>query len=210
VNYSFPFCAFFFAPWTEQTTTKEMPKLYFRYGTMSSAKTLNLLAVAHNYTAQGKRVLLLKPEIDTRHPDIHSRAGLTRPADIIVKGVSDLVSASVHPELYDCVLVDEVQFFDPECIDVFHDWAIHHCPVICYGLRTDCFTKLFDASRRLFELAETIEEIKTTCQHCNKKAIFNRRLPSASAPAVSSSSSSMTHIEIGGDEKYEAVCAVHF
>ena len=34
-----------------------MGKLYFRYGTVGSAKTLNLLAVAHNYKQQNKDVL---------------------------------------------------------------------------------------------------------------------------------------------------------
>ena len=43
-----------------------MAKLYFRYGAMNSAKTANLLMVAHNYKNQDKNVVIIKPDKDTR------------------------------------------------------------------------------------------------------------------------------------------------
>ena len=154
-----------------------MPKLYFRHGVVSSAKTLNLLAVAHSYKSQGKKVLLLKPEIDVRFGSapIKSRAGLEQNADFIIKAdssiydIPDLKKEGVH-----CVLVDEAQFLAPIHVEQLrHITSQWNVPVICYGLRTDFRTNLFPGSQRLLELADSIEEVKTTCFTCNKKAVFN-------------------------------------
>ncbi len=93
-----------------------MAKLYFRHGTVGSAKTLNLLAVAHNYRQQGKEILLLKPELDTRFgtAQIKSRAGLEMPADILIRNDTDLLALDY--EGVDCILVDEAQFLAPAII----------------------------------------------------------------------------------------------
>lgn len=147
-----------------------MAKLYFRYGTMDSAKSMNLLAVAHNYRKQGKRVLLLKPRLDDRFgaSRIASRSGLEAEADLLVDESSELTAEMCAG--IDCVLVDEAQFLAPAVVDqlrrITEDPGI---PVICYGLRTDFKTALFPASRRLFELADRIEEVKVTCQFCQGK-----------------------------------------
>jgi thymidine kinase len=139
-----------------------------------SAKTLNLLAVAHTYRQQGKNIMLLKPEIDTRFgvDAISSRAGLQQKADLIVKSDTNILKA-IQPNLrvnISCFLVDEVQFFEPKHIDQLRTiTSVWDIPVICYGLRTDFKTNFFPGSRRLMELADNIEEIKTTCQFCNKK-----------------------------------------
>jgi len=180
-----------------------MHKLYFRYGTVSSAKTLNLLAVAHNYRQQGKKVLLIKPELDTRFGKdiIKTRAGLEAEADMLVgKDVDwnfpDLASVV-------CLLVDEAQFMPPAFIDRLH--TIAHgspgVPVICYGLRTDFRTQLFPAAQRLMELADSIEEVKTTCHFCLRKAVFNLKLLNGVATLAGPS------VELGCEEKYLPVCA---
>ena len=128
-------------------------KLYFRHGAVGSAKTLSLLAVAHTYEAQGKSVVVIKPEMDHRFgtTTVASRAGLSREADVLVSAKTDL------PEIFDgcdCVLVDEAQFLSAHVIDQLRDLATTRgIPVICYGLRTDFRSELFDGSRRLFELA---------------------------------------------------------
>jgi thymidine kinase len=176
-----------------------MGKLYFRHGTMGSAKTLNLLAVAHNYRQQGKRVLLLKPRLDVRFgaERIASRAGLEAEADLLVD--ADTV---LDPKLFegiDCVLVDEAQFLSPAMVDQLRTLT-RRLPVICYGLRTDFKTNLFPGSRRLLELADSIEEVKVTCQFCNKKAVFNMRLV-AGEPTRSGA-----QVELGADERYRPVC----
>lgn len=151
-----------------------MAKLYYRYGTVGSAKTLNLLAVAHNYRQQGKKVLLIRPAMDVRFGanNIKSRAGLEMKADILVTDDTDLMQEDL--EGVDCLLLDEAQFVSKEIIDqlrmISHSKGI---PVLCYGLRTDFRSHLFEGSRRLMELADSIEEIKATCHYCNKKSIMN-------------------------------------
>lgn len=178
-----------------------MAKLYFRYGAMGSAKTLNLLAVAHNYQRQGKRVFLIKPRLDTRFGEdaITSRAGLAAPADLCVDESTKLGAFDV-----DCILVDEAQFLSVSVIDDLRRITIQcDIPVICYGLRTDYRTRLFPGSARLMEVADTIEEIKTTCQHCDRKATCNLRLVDGRAaldgPTV-----------LIGDAQYVSVCWQHW
>lgn len=178
-----------------------MAKLYFRYGTVGSAKTLNLLAVAHNYRQQGKKVLLVKPELDVRFGAewIRSRAGLEQTADLLVTPQSRL-----DPDSFagvSCVLVDEAQFLSAGLIEQLRDIATNlHIPVICYGLRTDFRGSLFEGSRRLMELSDSIEEIKNTCAFCNRKAVMNLKhingVATLSGPSV----------DLGSEEKYYPSC----
>ncbi|MCB0406197.1 MAG: thymidine kinase [Bdellovibrionales bacterium] len=179
-----------------------MAKLYFRYGTVGSAKTLNLLAVAHNYKTQNKKTLLIKPELDVRFgkTTIKSRAGLMVDADYLVAPDTQLnleAFAGIN-----CVLVDECQFLSPAVIEQLRNVATElNIPVICYGLRTDFKQNLFEGSRRLLELSDTIEEVKNTCNFCNRKAIFNLRLLDGN-PTLSGEV-----IELGADDKYVPACA---
>lgn len=182
-----------------------MAKLYFRYGTMDSAKTLNLLAVAHNYKKQGKRVLLLKPKLDDRFgpQEIRSRSGLSAEADLLLEEDSKL-----DPEQFvgvDCALVDEAQFLSERVVEQLR-MITHHpgLPVICYGLRTDFRSRLFPGSRRLLELADSIEEVKVTCQYCNAKAVFNMRIDASGRAIVDGE-----QIELG-DANYVPVCFKHY
>lgn len=187
-----------------------MAKLYFRYGTVGSAKTLNLLAVAHNYRQQGKEILLVKPEIDTRFGDaiIKTRAGLEMPADIIAPSSGDFIDLPALDDI-SCILVDEAQFLSKNVIRQLHHIthaavgpdAPNGIPVICYGLRTDFRKALFPAAEELFALADTIEEIKTTCADCNKKAIFNLKLVNGIATIKGPA------IELGCEEKYLPICS---
>ena len=179
-----------------------MAKLYFRHGTVGSAKTLNLLAVAHNYLQQNKRAFLIKPELDVRfgRDVVHSRAGVEKPADMLVAPDTRL-----NPESFDgvdCILVDEAQFVSAALVDQLREITrVPGIPVICYGLRTDFRARLFEGSRRLMEVADAIEEIKTTCFYCNRKAIFNLKLadglPTLDGP----------RIDLGTEEKYLPTCA---
>jgi thymidine kinase len=156
-----------------------MAKLYFRYGTMGSAKTLNLLAVAHNYRSQKKKVLILKPRLDVPFgpTTVESRAGLRAEADLLVE--ADSVLDPARFEGLDCVLVDEAQFLSAALVE---------------QLRS------LEGAARPMELADSIEEIKVTCQYCNKKAIFNMRLVGGH-PTVDGA-----QIQLGGDESYVPVC----
>jgi thymidine kinase len=179
-----------------------MAKLYFRYGTMDSAKTLNLLAVAHNYRKQGKEVLLLKPALDDRFgaESIRSRSGLEAPADLLV---ADGVPLPLERfEGLDAALVDEAQFLPPSVVETLRDVTrSHDVPVLCYGLRTDFQGRLFPGSQRLLELADTIEEVKVTCQFCKRKAILNLRTDAAGRALAQG-----PQVELGADDQYVPTC----
>lgn len=182
-----------------------MAKLYFRHGAVSSAKTLNLLAVAHSYEVQGKKVLVVKPAMDTRFGQgtVKSRAGLDREADILVD-LTTVFAVDAFKDV-DCVLVDEAQFVAPKVIEQLrHVASVDGVPVICYGLRTDFRARLFPGSRRLMELADVIEDIKTTCTYCNRRAILNLKsvdgVPTLSGPTVC----------LGCEELYVPACYRHF
>lgn len=178
-----------------------MSKLYFRYGTVGSAKTLNLLAVAHNYRRQGKKIILIKPALDTRFgkEKIKSRAGLEKTADILVKpdtilDLKDFVNIS-------CVLADEAQFLSEFVVNQFRDIVVSmHIPIICYGLRTDFKSRLFEGSKRLMELADSIEEVKCTCNFCNKKSVMNLKHVNGLATIEGPS------VQLGCEELYFPVC----
>ena len=179
-----------------------MAKLYFRYGTVGSAKTLNLLAVAHNYAQQNKRAFIIKPELDVRFGRdlVHSRAGVEKQADLLVGPQSRLDRRSFDG--VDCILVDEAQFLSPALVDQLRAVTYEQqIPVICYGLRTDFRRQLFEGARRLMELADSIEEVKTTCSFCNRKAVFNLKLmngvPTLAGPTI----------DLGTEEKYLPACA---
>ena len=182
-----------------------MAKLYFRYGAMESAKSMNLLAVAYKYTKQGKRVLLIKPRLDNRFgaTKISSRCGLEAEADILVDSDSTLDPTDFRG--VDCVLADEAQFLPPTVIEELRRITVDPgVPVICYGLRTDFRTRLFPGAQRLMELADSIEEIKVTCQYCHRKATCNLRFVNG-APTVRG-----PQVQIGAEESYAPVCWSHY
>lgn len=186
-----------------------MAKLFFKYGTVFSAKSLNLIATAHNYETQGKKVLLLIPEIDTRSDGyIETRAGFKMEAENVgaETNVLDVFHAHLKKhEKIDCVLVDEVQMLEPKHIDQLREITlIYKTPVICYGLRMSYTMELFPASKRLLELADKLEEIKTVCWYCNSKASHNLKLVNGE-PVYEGES-----IDIGGLEKYLPVCYEHY
>jgi thymidine kinase len=162
-----------------------MSKLYFRYGAMNSGKSTALLQAAFNYEERGQQVLLAKPQIDTKgEAAIVSRLGVTRPVDFTV-GADDniyelfarerqrVLEATGQP--VSCLLVDEAQFFTADQVDDLLRIAIvEGVPVLAYGIRTDFQTIAFPGSRRLLEIAHSLEELKTICR-CGRKAVFNAR-----------------------------------
>ncbi|MCX4330904.1 MAG: thymidine kinase [Muribaculaceae bacterium] len=182
-------------------------KLYFRYGTMGSAKTALLLTTAYNFEERGMRYVCLKPIIDTREERnvIHSRIGIERECEWIMADTDLYILAQQLCEkagcLIDWFLIDEVQFLTADQVDqlarLVDDYGVN---VICYGLRTDFRTHLFEGSRRLFEIADTIDEIKSTCT-CGRKTIVNARIDTNGDMVEEGD-----QVEIGGDDRYIAVC----
>lgn len=188
-----------------------MAKLYFNYGVMGSSKSLRLLATAHDFDEKNIPILVIKPSADTRDGAdiIKSRAGLERKcvsvdADFnlyeLVSKFNQIKSATLE-EGIKWVLVDECQFLAEEQVDQLSDIVdFLGINVICYGLRTDFKSKLFPASKRLFELADGIEEIKTSCK-CGDKASINARF-SPEGKIITEGS----QILVGGDDLYHAIC----
>ena len=179
-----------------------MAKLYFRYGVVSSAKTLNLLATLHNYEQQGKRAVLIKPSLDTRSHLVESRAGMSHKADIILSPTDDLSLLIEPSSSISAVLVDEVQFITSQQIEYLRELsAIHEIPVLCYGLRTKSDATLWPSVITLMALADSIEEIKTTCTYCDHKAVFSKY--------VNKEGMNESGIKLSWDE-YIPVCARHY
>ncbi|MDE7160236.1 MAG: thymidine kinase [Muribaculaceae bacterium] len=182
-------------------------KLYFRYGTMGSAKTALLLTQAYNFEERGMAYKCLKPVVDTRDARnvIRSRIGIERECgwiypetDLYNMIKEETLSQTPRPQW---ILVDEAQFLTSRQVDqlaaVVDDFG---CNVVCYGLRTDFQTGLFEGSRRLFEIADSIEEVKSTCS-CGRKTIVNARIDSHGEIMTQGE-----QVEIGGNERYMAVC----
>lgn len=186
---------------------KDRGKLYFRYGTMGSAKTALLLTNAYNFEERGIAYLCYKPVTDTREDKnvIRSRIGIERecrwiyPETDLYEELSNMnESGAMLPEW---ILVDEAQFLSVTQVDqlarIVDDFA---CNIICYGLRTDFKTNLFEGSRRLFEVADTIDEVKSTCS-CGGKTIVNARIDSKGEIITEGA-----QVEIGGNDRYISVC----
>ena len=172
---------------------------------MASAKTLALLAVAHTYEVRDRKVLVLKPVIDTRFgkTTVASRAGLSREANLTLNADTVIPQDMVNGS--SCVLVDEAQFLSTFVVDQLREVATgQNIPVLCYGLRTDFRSKLFEGSKRLLEVADTIEEIKTTCTYCTKKAVFNLKAVDG-APTIDGD-----QVTVGAEELYVPTCPTHF
>ena len=180
-----------------------MAKLYFKYGAMGSSKTAQALITKFNYEERGMKVWLIKPSIDNRDGAdiIKSRVGLYAHSSAIDK--SDDIFEKFLPSRtdVDVIIADECQFFTEEQIDalrkIVDDYDI---PVLCFGLRTDFLSHLFPGSKRLFEVADSIAEIKTICE-CGSKATVNARLDSDMNVVTEGS-----QVMIGGNESYIAMC----
>lgn len=151
---------------------------------MNSGKSTALLQAAFNYEERGHRVILVKPEVDTKAAAcVESRLGMRREVDYLVgDGVDTLEqfrafsAATLETQgKISCVLVDEAQFLSERQIDGLLEIALlEGVPVLAYGIRTDFLTTAFPGSRRLLEISHSIEELKTICR-CGRKAIFNGR-----------------------------------
>ncbi|WP_166246113.1 thymidine kinase [Paenibacillus turpanensis] len=178
-----------------------MAQLYFRYGTMNSGKSIEVLRVAHNYEEQGKKVLLFTPAIDDRYGvgTVASRVGIQREAIKVDADTDMLAITAAHSP--SCVIVDEAQFLNREqVLNLTRIVDELNIPVLCYGLRTDFVGNLFEGSLALFSWADKIEEIKTICWYCEKKALMNMRLKD-NTPVFEGE-----QIQIGGNESYLPVC----
>ncbi len=152
-----------------------MSKLHFKYGTMNSGKSIDLMRTAHNYEEVGYDVIVMKPIIDTKGNDkLDSRIGIQRKVDILIKE-DDMILKLIKNKITEktaCIFVDEAQFLKEKQIDeLFFITKKLNIPVICYGLRTNFKAESFEGSKRLLEIAEELEELPTLC-NCKEIARF--------------------------------------
>ena len=180
-----------------------MAKLYFKYGAMGSSKTAQALITKYNYEENDLNVWLIKPSADTRDGAavLRSRIGLEATVEVIPPSmdVYDRFRDS-RKDTCNVIIVDECQFMTEAQIDqlraIVNDFGV---PVLCFGLRTDFQTRLFPGSRRLMELADCIEEIKTMCD-CGAKATVNARINDGYIVTEGA------QVVLGGNDSYIAMC----
>ena len=192
-----------------------MAQLFFRYGAMSSGKTIEILKVAHNYEAQGRQIVLMTSGLDDRDGEgiVASRIGLHRNALPIQDDMDlfDYVNTLNQKDIANgegeiaCVLIDEAQFMKKhhvlECTKIVDKLKI---PVMAFGLKNDFQNHLFEGSENLLIFADKIEEMKTICHYCGHKAIMNLRINNG-VPVYEGE-----QVQIGGDESYYPVCRYHY
>ena len=181
-----------------------MAKLYFKYGAMGSSKTAQALITKYNYEENDMKVWRIKPSADTRdgRAILRSRIGLEAEVEVMTPE-TDIAGrfGEIAHERYNAVIVDECQFLTEQQIDqlrsIVNDYGV---PVMCFGLRTDFQTKLFPGSRRLMEVADTIQEIKTMCD-CGAKATVNARIDGEGHIVTEGA-----QVVLGGNDSYIAMC----
>lgn len=179
-----------------------MPKLYFKYGAMGSSKTAQALMCKFNYEQKGYKILLMKPSVDVRDgKDVaRSRIGLSSPCEVFDKD-TDLYEKIKGEGFFapdSAVIVDECQFCTREHIEQLKR-ASRQVPVLCYGLMTNFKTELFEGSKRLVEIADSLTEIKSVCR-CGRKATVNARFINGEIQLDGD------EVSLGGDDLYEGVC----
>ena len=184
-----------------------LAQLFFKYGAMNSGKSIEILKVAHNYEEQGKSVILMTSILDTRsgHGRIVSRMGLNRDAIALEddSNVFEIVKEK-NPNAA-CVLIDECEFMTKDQVlqatQVVDDLGI---PVMTFGLKNDFKNELFEGTKYLLLYADKLEEMKTICWFCTKKATMNMRMANGK-PVYDGE-----QISIGGNEMYYPVCRRHY
>lgn len=184
-----------------------MAQFYFRYGTMNSGKSIEILKVAHNYEEQGKPVLLMTSSLDTRAGvgTVASRIGMSASAVAIDDKMDVYTYIAQLPEKPNCVLIDESQFLTKKNVYDFARVVDElDVPVMAYGLKNDFRNELFEGSKYLLLMVDKIEEIKTICWYCKKKAIMVIRTINGK-PVYEGE-----QLQIGGNETYIPVCRKHY
>lgn len=186
-----------------------MAKLYFYYAAMNAGKSTTLLQADFNYRERGMQTMLWTAAHDSRAGTgtIGSRIALSAPAHTYDESVDlfEAISDELKKREIGCVLVDEAQFLSQRHVLQLCEVADRlGIPVLCYGLRTDFQAKLFPGSAALLALADTLVELKAVCE-CGRKATMNLRVDEEGNAVASGAQT-----EIGGNDRYIALCRKHF
>jgi len=186
-----------------------MAKLHFYYSAMNAGKTTTLLQSNYNYRERGMETLLFIPSIDTRHKRgvIASRIGLVAEAHAFEATFDffEYVHTFILTTPISCALIDEAQFLTKnQVIQLTRIVDELKIPVLAYGLRSDFMGEPFEGSKYLLAWADEMSEIKTIC-HCGRKATMNPRIDENGIILREGE-----QIEIGGNDRYIALCRKHF
>ncbi|MBP7086072.1 MAG: thymidine kinase [Enterococcus sp.] len=184
-----------------------MAQLFFKYGAMNSGKSIEILKVAHNYEEQNKPVVLMTSGIDTRSGvgQVKSRIGISKEALPIFEETDIFSVVQTLGYTPYCVLIDEAQFLSARhVLDLTKIVDELKIPVMAFGLKNDFRNELFEGSKSLLLYADKIEEMKTICWFCHKKAIMNLRYVNH-VPVYEGE-----QVQIGGNETYYPVCRQHY
>ena len=186
-----------------------MAKLHFFYSTMSAGKSTALLQSNHNYIESNLKTMLFIPEElkEKSKSKIISRIGLEAKAIVAGKQYNFFEEIKdKNPKEISCIFVDEAQFLSKKQVQNLGKVADElNIPVMCYGIRTDFQGKLFEGSKELLAIADNLNELKTICSECNKKATMVVRLDESGKVVTSGEK-----VLIGGNEIYKTVCRNHF
>lgn len=184
-----------------------MAQLFFEYGVMASGKSIEILKVAHNYSQQNRKVLLLTSSLDDRTHvgEISSRVGMKHDAGVIYPDTDIELLVSNMNELPAIVLIDEAQFMNrTQVLQLTRIVDNMNIPVMAFGLKNDFSNHLFPGSEALLIFADKLEEIKTLDTFGTKKATMNLRIHNGK-PVYEGE-----QVEIGGDENYLPVSRKHY
>ncbi|MDO6486984.1 thymidine kinase [Colwellia sp. 6_MG-2023] len=186
-----------------------MAQLYFYYSSMNAGKSTHLLQSSYNYNERGLKTVLYTAQIDDRYAKgkVTSRLGINSDAHLFVQETDLLteITAIKNETKIACVLIDEAQFLTKTQVKQLTDIVDNlNIPVLAYGIRTDFLGQTFTGSAALLAWADKLVELKTIC-HCGRKANFVIRLNSDGKAATGGE-----QVEVGGNERYQAVCREHF
>ena len=189
-------------------------KIIYYFGVMNSNKTLNLLTMSYNYKQRNKKPVLLRPELDTRTSEVKSRVGLSEAADFTIKGNIDekivlniVQTAKLQGGI---ILVDEAQFMTPKFISLLSSYARQYdVNVFAFGLLKDFRNKLFDGAKRWIEEADSLREMKTICELCDRKATCNA-LENKNRVMVQATFADDDNNVVIGDSLFHVYCQVHW
>lgn len=194
-----------------------MSKLYFKYGTMDASKSADLLMTVHKYENQGKNIICLRSNLDTRTEDgyIESRALTYKHKCFCFDKNTNLYKfiEEQNENKINCILIDEAQFLTKQqVIELTEIVDFFNIPIICYGLKNSYIKgELFEGSKALLYFADSIQEIKSVCHFCDKKATMNLRIKNGKPILESETGNTVVIGDVEeGEDYFISTCRKHY
>lgn len=184
-------------------------------GPMFSGKTEELLRILHRSGLAGKRIIVVKPKIDSRTAEeIASRrlgesAADSEDREFTRYGsypASSIESAEeletiIHEHKPAVIGIDEAQFFQPWLFDylaqLLRRYNDSDLQVLVAGLDMDAWGRPFGMMPHIMALADEVQKETAICFRCKQPAMYTQKL-----------SNSAEQVEVGDAEIYEARCRV--